>query len=150
VPEGTHAGVVVAVDGGERGVPIGIVEGQRLGHVVSSGLELAAREPSGPQRMMRLDQETRIGRGPSQGEEARRELVGPVDFAAAPSEQEEAPDDREELRGVADLLTELLRPRVGVLDLGGTATLHGHERPSERDLQRDLLLGSLGRLRLAA
>jgi hypothetical protein len=51
---------------------------------------------------MRLDQEARIVGALGQGKEARAEPVGQVDLAAAPAEQEEAPENREELRGVAD------------------------------------------------
>jgi hypothetical protein len=38
VPEGTHGSVVVAVDVGERRVPVRIVESDRLGHMVSAAI----------------------------------------------------------------------------------------------------------------
>ena len=53
VRERTDAGVVVAVQAGEGGVVVGIVERQRLGHVIGHGAELTAREPRRPQRVMR-------------------------------------------------------------------------------------------------
>jgi hypothetical protein len=73
---------------------------------------------------------------------------GQIDLAAAPAEQKEAPKNREELRSLADPLTKLLRPRVGLLHLGRAAALDGHERTPERDLKGDFLLGSLGSIRL--
>jgi len=97
---------------------------------------------------MSLDQEARIVGVLGQSKEARAEPVGQVDLAAATAEQEETPKNREELRGVADPLTQLLRPHVGPLDLGRAAALDGHERTPERDLEGNFLLGSLGSIRL--
>jgi hypothetical protein len=85
---------VVAVQGRERGVAIGIVERQRLGHVVDRGRELTPREACRPQRVMSLDQKARIAAGPGEHQQARAELVGPVDLAARPVELEEAPHGR--------------------------------------------------------
>jgi hypothetical protein len=60
VPQSTDGWVVVAVDGGERSVPVGIVEAHRPGRVISGGRQLTAREQSRPQRVMSLDQEARV------------------------------------------------------------------------------------------
>src|SRR5262249_22162038 len=68
VAEGTHAGIVVAVHGGEPGVPIGIVESQRLARVLGGSGKLAPREARGPQRVVRLDQLARISAGPGQAQ----------------------------------------------------------------------------------
>jgi len=73
--------------------------------------------------------------------------VGGVDLAAAPAEQKQAPQHREQLRRVADPLAQLLGARVCALDLGRPAAVERHERAAERDLQADLRFRALGRLR---
>ena len=98
-PRAHTAGIVVAVDGGERRVPLGIVEARPPGpHGRGRPLSSPRAKQRRPQRVMRLDQEPRIVGVLRQSQQARAEPVGHVDLAAAPAEQEEAPEDREELR----------------------------------------------------
>ena len=49
------------------------------------------------------------------------------------------PERREELRGGTEPVTELARPRVGLLDLRGTPSLNRHEGGSERHLDIELV-----------
>ena len=72
------------------------------------------------------------------------QVHGDVDFAAAPPEQEQTPERREELRSIGHLLAQLLGSRVGLLHLGGPPALDRHERTTESDLERDLLLSQFG------
>src|SRR5215471_8699259 len=58
--------------------------------------------------------------------------------------QPQSHQNREELRGLAELPTELLGPGVGAFHLGGGKALGHHERHAESDLQRELLLDALG------
>lgn len=57
---------------------------------------------------------------------------------------QQAPQREAELRGIFDLLTQLVRPRVGALHFRSRKVLDGHQRRPKGTLQRELLLRVLG------
>jgi hypothetical protein len=57
---------------------------------------------------------------------------------------QQAPQREAELRGIPDLLTQLVRPRVGALHFWGRKALYSHKRRPKGTLQRELLLRALG------
>ena len=56
----------------------------------------------------------------------------------------QAPQHREELRGLAHLLAQLPRPGIGVCHFRGRIALGGDQRRAQGGLQVQLLLGTLG------
>src|SRR5262245_38677301 len=140
--EGDNAGVL-SVDKRMRAVLIRIIELDRLLQMFPGGDQLSQVEGRIPKRKMCLDEETRISRPLRKAKKLLAQLMRNPVFTSDQVKRPQSEENGEELGGFIDLPTEVERPGVSFLHFRRCISLDSHQWSTQRNLQRELLLGAL-------
>jgi hypothetical protein len=124
-----------------------VVHGNALLQVGTGWDKLAKMEQDLSQDTVPLQEERRVALALCQGEELFGQLTGGPQVPPYLIKPEEAKQHREDLTGVSQPLAQGPRSGVNVLDFWGGKAPDGQERRSQGALQREFLLGTLGRVR---
>src|SRR5262245_25977619 len=119
-----------------------VVEGNALLGVLSGSSKLSKAVQGKPQRIMGHQEECLVLLL-SQGEELRSQLVCALVFCPRYIHLPQPPQDREELRSLAYLLTQLPRSGVGALCFRGSPAPGRYQRRTDNDLQCEFSLCAL-------
>src|SRR4029453_2552789 len=76
-------------------------------------------------------------------EEVLSQRLRPSEFRAAQCKIPKSPEYRQQLRGIPDVLAQLVRACIGYFDLGGSIAPGSTQRLAEGNLHAELLLGAL-------
>ena len=146
IGEASHPGVM-PVEEGMGAVLLGVVEGNALLQVRAGRGKLSQTEQGRPQRIVGLQEESRVLHALGQAQELLPQLARRLELRPHQIKHPQSPQHREELRGLPHLLAQLPRPGVGLFHFRGRIALGGHQRRAQGELQRQFLLGALGGVR---
>ena len=138
---------MVAVPGGHAGVLADLIQPGARSGVLDACQELAARERCDPQRVMCLQQERTIVNLSRDVQEPLTDFLGIVVMPVALGVEPQSPKRREQLPRRTDAVAQLLSTLVCLLGRRGAETLACQQERPERDVERDLLLRPLARIR---
>src|SRR5262249_28972907 len=122
-PEGQRLGAV----------RLGTVEGLRLRKVLSGRCQLTEKIQGAPEAGVGVYKTLRVVAMLGEAQEPFPQLPRLQQWPARQIEQEESPEHREELRGVAELLTQRFRPGVGLGHFWACLTFRIDQRGTEHD-----------------
>src|SRR5207249_6090760 len=92
-------------------------------------------------------EERRIFHALRESEELLRQSPGGLELTTHHVVLREPPQNREELSGLSDALTECSRAGIGALDFRSGIAVHGCQRRAERTVEQEFFLDSFRRLR---
>ena len=130
-----------------RAVLVGMIERETLLQMDAGGNQLPRAVQGRAQGPIGFQEQRRVPLPLGQHKELLAHLAGGLYLRPHKIQPPQTKQRWDELRGLADLVTQLARPGIGLRHLGSRIALGGHQHGSQGKLEVELLLCTLGSLR---